>query len=87
MSTTHPSVAISATVDDLCSRLAALPREDSTALCAFARIFFAKVPPALLAERSADQLAGMTVGAWEFLQRSRPEAATGRSSWTPSANT
>ena len=42
-------------------------------LCEFARAFFAKSPRHLLEERGPDQLAAMTLGAWEFLRRARPD--------------
>ncbi|MBD0320118.1 MAG: NAD-glutamate dehydrogenase, partial [Gemmatimonadetes bacterium] len=72
MSTTHPA-AHAATVDDLCNYLRTLPRGDNAVLCDFARLFFAKIPRALAEERSPEELAAMTVGAWEFLLRSRPD--------------
>ncbi|CAA9342976.1 MAG: NAD-specific glutamate dehydrogenase, large form [uncultured Gemmatimonadetes bacterium] len=65
MSTTNPA----ATVDELCAHLPG----DDTLLCDFARLFFAKIPRTLAEERSPQELAAMTVGAWEFLLRSRPE--------------
>src|ERR1700741_1151333 len=78
MSTTLPSsppasAPDAVTVDELCDHLATLGRDDLPLLCAFARVFFAKVPRALLEERSVGELGGMTVGAWEFLRRARPE--------------
>jgi glutamate dehydrogenase len=73
MTSTEPMAAALVTVDDLCARLGALPREDSALLCGFARLFFAKVPRALLEERTPDELGAMALGAWEFLLRSRPD--------------
>jgi glutamate dehydrogenase len=60
-------------VDDLCHYLRSLPRGDNAVLCDFARLFFAKIPRSLAEERSPEELAAMTVGAWEFLLRSRPD--------------
>jgi glutamate dehydrogenase len=75
MSTTNPApgAAHAATVDDLCHYLRSLPRGDNGVLCDFARLFFAKIPRSLAEERSPEELAAMTVGAWEFLLRSRPD--------------
>jgi glutamate dehydrogenase len=69
MSTTNPA----ATVDELCAHLRTLPGGDDALLCDFARLFFAKIPRTLAEERTPQELAAMTVGAWEFLLRSRPE--------------
>jgi glutamate dehydrogenase len=65
MSTTNPA----ATVDELCAHLPG----DNPLLCDFARLFFAKIPRTLAEERTPQELAAMTVGAWEFLLRSRPD--------------
>jgi glutamate dehydrogenase len=76
MSMTQTSSAAAdrtATVDALCDRLSRLDREDGEILCRFARAFFAKVPRKLLEERSLDQLAALTAGAWDFLRNTRPD--------------
>ena len=75
MSTTNsaPGAAHAVTVDDLCDHLRTQTRGDTAALCDFARLFFAKVPRTLAEERSLDELAAMTAGAWEFLLRARPD--------------
>jgi glutamate dehydrogenase len=76
MSTPQPTLAPApraVTVDELCEHLTRLGRGDNDLLCQFARTFFAKAPRHLLEERAADQLAAMTVGAWEFLRRARPD--------------
>jgi glutamate dehydrogenase len=73
MTSTEPMAAALVTVDDLCVRSSALPREDSALLCGFARLFFAKVPRTMLEERTPDELGATAVGAWEFLLRSRPD--------------
>jgi glutamate dehydrogenase len=39
----------------------------------FGRIFFARAPRAMMAERSVQALAALTVGAFDFLRRSRPD--------------
>jgi glutamate dehydrogenase len=62
-----------ATVDELCTFLERSRQGDARLLCDFARIFFAKVPRAMLAERDVEALAALTVGAFEFLRRSRPD--------------
>jgi NAD-specific glutamate dehydrogenase len=63
------------TVDELCNHIATLGRADLQLACDFARIFFARVPRPLLEERSVEELANMTLGAWEFLKRARPDQA------------
>ena len=79
MSTTAPLSPAAApaqgavTVDELCEHLGRLDRADGALLCDFARIFFGKVPRQLLEERSVEELGAMTLGAWEFLQRARPD--------------
>ncbi|HEX6911355.1 MAG TPA: hypothetical protein VF142_13205, partial [Longimicrobium sp.] len=76
MSTSQPTLAPApraVTVDELCEHLTRLGRADNALLCEFARAFFAKAPRHLLEERGADQLAAMTLGAWEFLRRARPD--------------
>jgi hypothetical protein len=45
---------------------------DDAILCDFARIFFAKAPPQLLQERSLDQRAALTLGAFRFLTEPAP---------------
>ncbi|HEX5727033.1 MAG TPA: NAD-glutamate dehydrogenase domain-containing protein, partial [Longimicrobiaceae bacterium] len=61
------------TVDELCSFLQRAGGEDVELLCDFARLFFAKVPRPLLQERSVEELGALTVAAFEFLKRSRPD--------------
>ncbi|MBW3572306.1 MAG: NAD-glutamate dehydrogenase, partial [Gemmatimonadetes bacterium] len=73
MSTTLPPPAHAVTVDELCAHLTGLGRADTSLLCEFARAFFAKSPRHLLEARDADQLAAVTLGAWEFLRRARPD--------------
>jgi glutamate dehydrogenase len=76
MSTPQPTLAPApraVTVDELCETLTRLGRADNALLCEFARAFFAKAPRHLLEARSPDQLAAMTLGAWEFLRRARPD--------------
>jgi len=76
MSTPQPTLAPApraVTVDELCEHLTRLGRGDGALLCEFARAFFAKAPRHLLEERGPQQLAAMTVGAWEFLRRARPD--------------
>jgi glutamate dehydrogenase len=68
-----PAAADAVTVDELCDHLGAQPRPDGGLLCDFARLFFARVPRQLLQERSVRELGAMTVGAWEFLRRARPD--------------
>ncbi|HEU0051888.1 MAG TPA: hypothetical protein VFQ39_01880, partial [Longimicrobium sp.] len=70
---THPAAADAVTVDELCEHLGTLGRDDTALLCDFARLFFARVPRQLLQERTAAELGAMTVGAWEFLRRARPD--------------
>ncbi|HEU4881590.1 MAG TPA: NAD-glutamate dehydrogenase [Longimicrobium sp.] len=73
MSTTLTPPAHAVTVDELCAHLTDLGRTDTLLLCQFARAFFAKSPRHLLEERDTAQLAAMTLGAWEFLRRARPD--------------
>jgi glutamate dehydrogenase len=76
MSTPQPTLAPAhhaVTVDELCEHLTRLGRGDNALLCEFARTFFAPAPRHVLVVRGADQLAAMTVGAWEFLRRARPD--------------
>ncbi|HEX2211504.1 MAG TPA: NAD-glutamate dehydrogenase [Longimicrobium sp.] len=73
MSTTLTPPAHAVTVDELCAHLTGLGRPDTPLLCQFARAFFAKSPRHLLDERDTGQLAAMTLGAWEFLRRARPD--------------
>ncbi|HEX8903766.1 MAG TPA: hypothetical protein VF771_02850, partial [Longimicrobiaceae bacterium] len=73
---TPPSTAAAqdaVTVDELCDHVRSLARADEQLACDFARIFFARIPRTLLEERSVQELAAMTLGAWEFLQRARPD--------------
>jgi glutamate dehydrogenase len=71
--TTSPPSHHAATVDELCTFLEKSRGGDARLLCDFARIFFAKVPRAMLTERDVEALAALTVGAFEFLRRSRPD--------------
>ncbi|HET6764479.1 MAG TPA: NAD-glutamate dehydrogenase domain-containing protein, partial [Longimicrobiaceae bacterium] len=77
MSIQQPTAASAAphaaTVDELCDHLRQSGTGDNALLCRFAEIFFARVPPTMLAERSVEALAALTVGAFEFLRRSRPD--------------
>ncbi len=61
------------TADEICARIESHGRADQALVCDFARIFIGRAPRALLEERSADELAAMTLGAWEFLNRARPD--------------
>ncbi|HEU4560400.1 MAG TPA: NAD-glutamate dehydrogenase domain-containing protein [Longimicrobium sp.] len=61
------------TADELCAQIQSLHHADEALVCDFARIFFGRMPRALLEERSSAELAAMTVGAWEFLKRARPD--------------
>jgi glutamate dehydrogenase len=73
MSTTLTQPAHAVTVDELCAHLTSLGRDDNALLCEFARAFLARSPRHLLEERDPGQLAAMTLGAWEFLRRARPD--------------
>ena len=73
LETTLATPAHAVTVDELCAHLTDLGRADNALLCEFARAFFAKAPRHLLDERGPEQLAAMTLGAWEFLRRARPD--------------
>jgi glutamate dehydrogenase len=66
---THDAV----TADELCAQIRSLHHADEALVCDFARIFFGRMPRTLLEERSPAELAAMTVGAWEFLKRARPD--------------
>ncbi|HSU14266.1 NAD-glutamate dehydrogenase [Longimicrobium sp.] len=70
---TLPSSAQSVTVDELCNYIGTQGRADQQLACDFARIFFGRIPRTLLEERSVEELAAMTLGAWEFLKRARPD--------------
>jgi hypothetical protein len=63
-------------VDELCEFLEGSDGDDPGLLCAFAREFFAKVPRQLIAERTLDDLAALTRGAFELLQRASEEGVT-----------
>lgn len=67
------SPAAPTSVEDVCSFIQSTQAKDAALLCDFARLFFAKVPRQLLQERDPEMLAAMTLGAFRFLQRSRPE--------------
>lgn len=62
-----------ATVDALCEFLGQTEADDRELLCHFARMFFAKVPRLLLQDRSIEDLGALTIGAFSFLQDSRPD--------------
>src|ERR1044071_7299250 len=69
--TAQPHHAV--TADELCEQIRSLHHADEALVCDFARIFFGRMPRTLLEERSPAELAAMTVGAWEFLERPRPD--------------
>jgi glutamate dehydrogenase len=66
--TAPPAGPSSEAVEELCRYLQDTQQGDTHLLCRFARIFFAKVPPQLLEERTLDQRAALTLGAFRFLQ-------------------
>jgi glutamate dehydrogenase len=80
MSTSTPASTATATpavtADELCDHIATLGRGDTALACDFARIFLSRTPRALLEERSLDEIAAMTLGAWAFLQRARANDVT-----------
>jgi glutamate dehydrogenase len=59
-------------VDELCRHLRDNYDRDDGILCDFARVFFSKAPPQLLQERSLDQRAALTLGAFRFLEGGDP---------------
>ena len=60
-------------MDGVCRQLEGLVEPAETALVsAFAELFLAKAPPEFLREQSTDALAHVVLGAFRFLQRSRP---------------
>jgi len=61
------------TADQLCDHIRTLGRGDERLACDFARIFIARVPRSLLEERPVAELGAMILGAWDFLQRARPD--------------
>jgi glutamate dehydrogenase len=61
------------TADQLCDHIRTLGRADERLACEFARIFISRVPRSLLEERPVAELGAMILGAWEFLQRARPD--------------
>ncbi|MEX2583473.1 MAG: NAD-glutamate dehydrogenase [Gemmatimonadota bacterium] len=63
----------SALVDEICDFLVKSEEGDSTLLCDFARDFFAKLPRPLTGERSVEQLAALTRGAFRFLCAARDD--------------
>ncbi|MSR35224.1 MAG: NAD-glutamate dehydrogenase [Gemmatimonadetes bacterium] len=70
----HPSRADSSTADAVSRQLEQLVEPGEAGLVvAFAEAFFAKAPPDFLHERSVDALAHLVLGAFRFLQRSRPD--------------
>ena len=78
MTTTHfdpagspLALAGTALANDLCGFLEESNSDDAPLLCAFAREFFTKVPRHLADERSLDDVAALTQGAFRFLQEAR----------------
>ncbi len=66
--------AESSTVDAVCRQLERqVDAAESAQVVAFAEMFFSKATGELLQERSSDALAHMALGAWRFLQSSRPD--------------
>ncbi|MBW3628990.1 MAG: NAD-glutamate dehydrogenase [Gemmatimonadetes bacterium] len=65
------ALAGTALADDLCGLLAESDAENASLLCAFAREFFTRVPRHLADERSIDDVAALTAGAFRFLQDAR----------------
>jgi glutamate dehydrogenase len=57
-----------AMVEEICRHLKEGGTGDTDLLCEFARLFFAKVPPQLLQERTVDQLAAIARGAFAFIE-------------------
>ncbi len=63
----------SPTVDAVCRQLELeVEGPEASVAIAFAEIFFSKAPPDFLHERSTDALTHLVLGAFRFLQRSRP---------------
>jgi glutamate dehydrogenase len=77
MSTSNSTLAGTAaprgatTVDDLCGHFQRTVPGRHELLCTFARVLFSKVPHAVLARRSLPELAALTAGAFDFLDRAR----------------
>src|SRR3954470_13757081 len=67
------STATAVTADELCDHIRTLGRGDARLACDFARIFITRVPRALLEQRPVAELGAMILGAWDFLQRARPD--------------
>ena len=64
----------SPTVDAVCRQLESqVSPEEAPLVVALAEIFFSKAPADLLQERSTDNLAHIALGAFRFLERSRPD--------------
>jgi glutamate dehydrogenase len=64
----------SPTVDAVCRQLQRqVAPDEATLVVEFAEIFFSKASPEFLHERSTDALAHLALGAFRFLQRSRPD--------------
>jgi glutamate dehydrogenase len=72
-STTPAGASRGALVEDLCDFLAQTQPADTPLLCDFARELFAKVPRQLVQERTLEDLAAMTVGAFRFVQANDPD--------------
>jgi len=62
----------SPTIEAVCDRIADLVDEDSPLLIDFSRILLGKAPEELLHHRSVDDLAAMAIGAFRFVESSRP---------------
>jgi len=63
----------SAVLKELCDHLSRSEQGDPALVCDFARAFFVKVPRQLVAERSIEDLAALTRGAFEFLRKGHDE--------------
>jgi glutamate dehydrogenase len=71
---THPGRLDSPTDEAVALHLRQLVEPgEADRVVGFAEAFFAKAPPDFLQERSVDALAHLVLGAFRFLQRSRPE--------------
>ncbi|MDX1647122.1 MAG: NAD-glutamate dehydrogenase [Longimicrobiales bacterium] len=64
--------AESPVIDDVCDLLRDAVDTDTDLLLDFARLFLSRAPEDLLRQRSAAHLASMTLGAFRFLEGSRP---------------
>ena len=74
VNTPNSPFAVSSTaIESLCAFLDETVEGDSELLCQFAGEFFSKAPRQLLQERSIEDLAALTRGAFRFLQDSRTD--------------